>query len=47
MYGLLGLDNIGWNTTIWKSGIWGSKKNQNIEKIFLKNVSISPLKLSK
>ncbi len=26
MYGLLGLDNIGWDATIWKSGIGGCKK---------------------
>ncbi len=24
---------LGWNTIIWKSGIWGCKKNWNIEKI--------------
>ncbi len=28
------------DTTIWKSGIWGCKKNQNIEKIAFKVVQI-------
>ncbi len=36
-YGLL---IFGWDTTIWKSGIWGCKKNQNIEKITFKVVQI-------
>ncbi len=31
---MYGLDNI------WKSGIWGSKKNLNIEKIIFKVVQI-------
>ncbi len=31
---------IGWNTTIWKSGIWGCKKNLNIEKIAFKVVQM-------
>ncbi len=31
---------FGWDTTIWKSGIWGSKKNLNIEKIIFKVVQI-------
>ncbi len=31
---MYGLDNI------WKSGIWGCKKNQNIEKIIFKVVQI-------
>ncbi len=37
MYGLLGSDNIGWDTTIWKSGV---QKNLNIEKITFKDVRI-------
>ncbi len=40
MYCLLG---FGLDTTIWKSGIWGCKKNQNIEKIALKAVQIKLL----
>ncbi len=31
---------FGWNTTIWKSGIWGCKKNPNIEKITFKVVQM-------
>ncbi len=31
---------FGWNTTIWKSGIWGCKKKQNIEKIAFKLVQM-------
>ncbi len=31
---------FGWDTTIWKSAIWGCKKNQNIEKITFKIVQI-------
>ncbi len=31
---------FGWDTTIWKSGIWGCKKNQNIEKITSKVVQM-------
>ncbi len=31
------------DTTIWKSGIWGCKKNQNIEKITFKVVQINCL----
>ncbi len=31
---------FGRNTTIWKSGIWGCKKNQNTEKISFKIVQI-------
>ncbi len=31
---------FGWDTTIWKSGIWGCKKNQNIEKITFKVVQM-------
>ncbi len=31
---------FGWYTTIWKSGIWGCKKNQNIEKIIFKVVQM-------
>ncbi len=40
MYGLLEQDKIfGWDTSIWKSEIWGcKKKNQNIEKIAFKVV---------
>ncbi len=34
MYGLLWLDNI------WKSGIWGCKKNLNIEKIIFKVIQM-------
>ncbi len=43
MYGLLGYDNIWKYTTIWKSGIWGCKKNQNIEKIAFKVVQMKCL----
>ncbi len=31
---------FGRDTTIWKSGIWGCKKNQNIEKIAFKVVQM-------
>ncbi len=31
---------FGWDTTIWKSGIWGCKKNLNIEKIIFKDVQM-------
>ncbi len=31
---------FGWDTTIWKSGIWGCKKNLNIEKIAFKFVQM-------
>ncbi len=31
---------FGWDTTIWKSGIWGRKKNKNIEKIAFKAVQM-------
>ncbi len=31
---------FGWETTMWKSGIWGCKKNQNIEKIAFKVVQM-------
>ncbi len=31
---------FGRDTTIWKSGIWGCKKNLNIEKIAFKIVQI-------
>ncbi len=31
---------FGWDTTIWISGIWGCKKNQNIKKIAFKFVQI-------
>ncbi len=31
---------FGWDTTIRKSGIWGCKKNLNIEKIAFKAVQI-------
>ncbi len=34
MYGLL------WSDNIWKSGIWGCKKNLNIEKIIFKVVQM-------
>ncbi len=34
MYGLL------WSDNIWESGIWGCKKNLNIEKIAFKVVQI-------
>ncbi len=34
---------FGWDTTIWKSGIWGCKKNLNIEKIALKAVQVKSL----
>ncbi len=37
---MYGLDNI------WKSGIWGCKKNWNIEKIIFKVVQITNQKLS-
>ncbi len=30
----------GQDTTIWKSGIWGCKKNQNIEKFAFKVVQM-------
>ncbi len=36
MYGL----HLARDTTIWKSGIWGFKKNHNIEKIAFKVVQI-------
>ncbi len=29
-----------WDTTIWTSGIWGCKKNLNIEKIIFKVVQM-------
>ncbi len=32
-----------WDTTIWKSGIWRSKKNRNIEKIIFKVVQMKVL----
>ncbi len=38
MHGLLGSDNIWRDTTIWKSGVWGYKKN--IDKITFKVVQI-------
>ncbi len=31
---------FGWDTTIWKSGIWGCQENHNIEKIAFKFVQI-------
>ncbi len=31
---------FGWDTTICKSGIWGCKKNLNIEKIIFKVVQM-------
>ncbi len=31
---------FGWDITIWKSGIWGCKKNKNIEKIAFKVVQM-------
>ncbi len=31
---------FGWDTTIWKSGIWGGKKNLNIEKMTFKVVQM-------
>ncbi len=34
---------FGWDTTIWKSGIWGCKKNLNIEKIIFKVVQMKVL----
>ncbi len=36
------LDRVifGWDTTIWKSGIWGCKKNLYTEKIAFKVVQI-------
>ncbi len=34
---------FGRDTTIWKSGIWGCKKNLNIEKIAFKIVKIKTL----
>ncbi len=37
MYGLLWPDNI------WKSGIWGCKKNLNVEKIIFKIIWIKSL----
>ncbi len=29
-----------WDTTIWKSGIWGCKKNLNIQKIIFKVIQM-------
>ncbi len=40
MYGLFGRD-----TTIWKSGFWGCKKNQNTEKIVFKFVQMKFLEM--
>ncbi len=40
MCGLLGGKIFGGDTTIWKTGIWGCKKNRNIEKIAFKVVQI-------
>ncbi len=37
---MYGLTIFGWDTTIWKSGIWGCKKNLNIEKITFKVVQM-------
>ncbi len=34
---------FGWDTTIWQTGIWGCKKNLNIEKIYFKCVQIKCL----
>ncbi len=34
---------FGRDTTIWKSGIWGCKKNLNIEKIAFKAVQMKSL----
>ncbi len=34
---------FGRDTTIWKSGIWGCKKNPNIEKIAFKVVQMKSL----
>ncbi len=34
---------FGWDTTIWKSGIWGCKTNLNIEKIAFKIVQMKSL----
>ncbi len=31
---------FGWDTTFWKSGIWGFQKNLNIEKITFKAVQM-------
>ncbi len=42
---MYGLTIFGQDTTIWKSGIWGCKKNQNIEKIAFKFVQIKSLAL--
>ncbi len=36
---------FGQDTTIWKSGIWGCKKNLNIEKITFKFVQITFLEI--
>ncbi len=32
--------SLTWDTTIWKSGIWGSEKNLDIEKITFKDVEM-------
>ncbi len=34
---------FGRDTTIWQSGIWGCKKNPNIEKIAFKDVKMKSL----
>ncbi len=39
----LGRTLFGRGTTIWKSGIWKWKKNQNIEKIAFEAVQMKPL----
>ncbi len=41
MYGLVGFRTIfGWDTTIWKSGIWGCKKIEILKKISFKVVQM-------
>ncbi len=37
------LGQYGWDTTIWKSGIWGCKENRNTEKIAFKLVQMKSL----
>ncbi len=39
----LPIDVFGRDTTIWKSEIWGCKKNLNIEKIAFEVVQMKPL----
>ncbi len=46
MYGLLGYRTFGWDTTFWKSRIWGCKKNLNIEKIVFNVVQMKFLAIN-